>query len=73
MISFCQKLGVTGFVLLRGYADSIFVSPLNKSPANKACKAMKERHLGNIFYIVYVATVHKLSKAAIMHSLQYTF
>jgi len=73
MTGFCQQLGITGFVLLRGYADSIFVYPLNKSQTNKACKATKERHFGNIFYIVYVATVHKLSTAVIMHSLQCTF
>jgi len=73
MICFCQQLGITGFVLPRGYADSIFAYPLNKSQTNKACIAMNERHLGNIFYIVYVATVHKLSRAVIMHSLRYTF
>jgi len=61
------------FMLLRGYADSIFVYPVSKSQTNKACKAMKVRHLGNIFSIVYVATKHKLSRAVIMHSLQYTF
>lgn len=60
---FCQQLGIRGFVLLTGYADSTFVSTLNKSQTNMACKAMKERHLGNIFYIVYVPTVHKSSTA----------
>jgi hypothetical protein len=69
----CQKLGIRGFVLLTGYADRIFVSTLNKSQTNMACRAMKEKHLGNIFYIVYVPTVHKSSRAVIVHSLRYTF
>lgn len=56
-------------MLLTGYADRIFVSTLNKSQTNMACKARKERHLGNIFYIVQ-PTVHKPSKA-VMHSIQY--